>query len=220
MKPVLAIAGCGVRLEVGLYGSPSERSHVALAGPRPRSEYVVAAVDLLMRSAGLELPDLDAVVATRGPGSFTGVRVALATAQGIALAGSLPSAGFPSLLVQAARAADRRCLAVQPARRGQVYAQAFAREIEMPTATSEPSVLELEELRTSALPVVAPPGLELPDGTPLAQVVIDTSAALVVLFRAGADGPQHRLTPLYLEPPAATPPAPRMAPWQRSPTAS
>lgn len=220
MKPLLALAGCGARLEVGLYGEPGLASCVVLGGSTPRSEYVVAAVDLLLRAAAIPATELEAVVASRGPGSFTGVRVALATAQGIALASSIPSAGFSSLLVQAARVARGPCLAVQPARRGFAYAQPFEPAAPVPVPSGAAQVVDIGSLRHSALPVIAPGGLDLAPGTPLAPVAMTATEALAGLFRASTEGIRDGLTPLYLEPPAITPPAPRTVAWLRSPTAS
>src|SRR5438105_1983662 len=58
---------------------------------------VLAAADELMREAGLEPSGIDAVVVGTGPGSFTGVRMGLATARGLALALDVPVAGVSTL---------------------------------------------------------------------------------------------------------------------------
>ena len=180
----------------------------------------MAAVDLLLRAAGLERSQIEGVVATRGPGSFTGVRVALATASGLALALHIPARGYSSLLAQAARSELGDVLAVQPARRGFVYAQPFIRRGGRPVALSEPEVLPLASLAEASLPVVAPVGLTLPSAARLAPTVRGTAEALLELAATAEAGEDAPLVPLYLEPPPATPPARTVTPWPPSPKAS
>ncbi|MBZ5588158.1 MAG: tRNA (adenosine(37)-N6)-threonylcarbamoyltransferase complex dimerization subunit type 1 TsaB [Acidobacteriia bacterium] len=206
MRTALAIAACGPRLEVALGTGAGATGIVALAGSTPRSELVMAAVDLLLRAAGLERGALEGVVASRGPGSFTGVRVALASAQGISMALGIPAHGFSSLVAQAARTDIQECLAVQPARRGFAYIQSFSRHGGRAEATEEPRIAALETLVKAGLPVVAPAGLELPPGTPLARAAITTAEALLTLLATEEEPDPSTLIPIYLEPAPATPP--------------
>lgn len=55
------------------------------------------AVDKALFNAGLDVSDLGAVAAATGPGSFTGLRIGLALAKGIAMAASIPLVGIPTL---------------------------------------------------------------------------------------------------------------------------
>ena len=59
---------------------------VALEGKDSRNEKLLPAVDWLLRESGVERSAIDLFAVTRGPGSFTGVRIGLATVQGMALA--------------------------------------------------------------------------------------------------------------------------------------
>ncbi|MFQ6101060.1 MAG: tRNA (adenosine(37)-N6)-threonylcarbamoyltransferase complex dimerization subunit type 1 TsaB [Anaerolineae bacterium] len=85
-------------------------------------------VELLPRLAaaleqwGLGVEELSGVAVTRGPGSFTGLRVGMAVAKGLALARGLPLIGVPTLdVVAAAQGRDRRPLcAVLRAGRGRI----------------------------------------------------------------------------------------------------
>ncbi len=217
----LAIVGCGPRLEVGLeVGGVGAPGLVGLIGPTPRSDLVMAAIDLLLRGAGIERDAVTGVASTRGPGSFTGIRVALATAQGLAMALGARAHGFSSLEAQAARTTGSGCLAVQPARRGHVYAQSFARDGANLRATDEPRVIEILELAGAALPVVAPSGLELPPGTPLAVTDRTVVEALLGLFAREARPDPDTLAPIYLEQPPAMPVQPKVTPWPLSPQGS
>jgi tRNA threonylcarbamoyladenosine biosynthesis protein TsaB len=53
----------------------------------------------LLEKHGLRFQDLDCLVTTTGPGSFTGIRVALATVQGLSLAADIPALGLPTFEV-------------------------------------------------------------------------------------------------------------------------
>jgi tRNA threonylcarbamoyladenosine biosynthesis protein TsaB len=221
VKTVLAIVGCGPRLEVALAapGMPAP-ALVALAGPTPRSDLIVAAIDLLLRSAGLDRDAIEAVVATRGPGSFTGIRVALATALGLAHARGIPAHGFSSLLVQAARTSVRPCLAVQPARRGHAYVQLFEAGGAPASAADGPAIVALADLASTTVPVVAPAGLVLPPETPVAPTSISAAEALLDLARSHSPLDADTLVPVYHEPAQAEVQAPLQSPWQRSHRAS
>ena len=76
-------------------------------------------LDALLRQASARTADVDALAVGIGPGSFTGVRVGLATARGLALALAVPAAGVSTLDALAAGAPG--ALPVVDARRGEVF---------------------------------------------------------------------------------------------------
>jgi tRNA threonylcarbamoyladenosine biosynthesis protein TsaB len=91
------------------------------------SERLLAAVDRLLGDAGWAPHDLDGLAVAVGPGSFTGLRIGLATAKGLALALSLPVAAVPTLDAMAA-ALPYASLPVCPvldARKGEVYTSLY-----------------------------------------------------------------------------------------------
>jgi tRNA threonylcarbamoyladenosine biosynthesis protein TsaB len=96
-----------------------------------QAEVLLPLVDEAMRAAGLAVSALDVIAVTTGPGSFTGIRVGLAAARGIALAARLPLIGVSSFEAVAARsakivAADRVLLVALESRRADLYVQLFA----------------------------------------------------------------------------------------------
>src|SRR5437588_604667 len=75
--PILSVA---LVLDDALLGA------VALEGRSSRNEKLLPAIDWLLTEAAIERASVDLFAVTRGPGSFTGVRIGLATMQGLALA--------------------------------------------------------------------------------------------------------------------------------------
>lgn len=96
---------------------------------RGHAEALLPMIETVMAEAALGFSDLDMLAVTVGPGTFTGLRVGLAAARGIALARKLPLVGVTTLEAIAepvAAEADETILASFDARREEVYMQAFA----------------------------------------------------------------------------------------------
>lgn len=87
------------------------------------SERLMAVVDRLLQDSGWEVKDLEGVAVSIGPGSFTGLRVGVATAKGLALALGVPIAAVPTLDALAATLpfAEAPVCPLLDARRGEVY---------------------------------------------------------------------------------------------------
>lgn len=103
-----------------------------IASPREQTAVLLPSIRSLCAAAGLRLADVDAIAFGRGPGSFTGLRVAAAVTQGLALAHGTPVVGVSSLAVLAQRGhrehGAERVLVVTDARMGEVYWAEYAIE--------------------------------------------------------------------------------------------
>ncbi|HTT47024.1 MAG TPA: tRNA (adenosine(37)-N6)-threonylcarbamoyltransferase complex dimerization subunit type 1 TsaB [Pseudolabrys sp.] len=108
---------------------PAAAVHESLPMQRGHAEALMPLIARVMDRAGFDFEALDRIAVTTGPGSFTGLRVGLAAARGIALAAGKPAIGLTTLAAYAAPlvAADatRPVVAVIDARHDQVYVQVF-----------------------------------------------------------------------------------------------
>ena len=108
-----------------------ETDHVLAAQSLPKggnhARALLPLIDSALHAAGIGLRDLDLVAVSIGPGSFTGLRIALSAAKGLALATGLPIVGVPTLEAYAATAGPRPGLVcpVLDARKGEIYAAAY-----------------------------------------------------------------------------------------------
>lgn len=114
--PVVAVA-CGVRV---IAKSPMREQ-------RGHSLMLLAEIDETLREAGVSLAEIELFAVAVGPGSFTGLRAALATVKAFASVQPRPVAAIPTLHAVAASAgASAQTVAAIPAGRGEVFAQMLA----------------------------------------------------------------------------------------------
>ena len=136
---------CSVAL--WLDGEVRERFEMA---PRRHAELALPWADALLAEAGVAKSQLDAIAVGRGPGAFTGVRLGVALAQGIALALDRPAVPVSTLAALAAPVAGDRILAAIDARMGEVYLGAFLRDDGLlvglqPEAVGKPEAITVPE---------------------------------------------------------------------------
>ena len=89
--------------------------------PRGHSNLVLTMTEDVLLEAGISRHDLDGIAFDSGPGSFTGIRIGLGVAQGLALALDLPLLGVSSLMALAEGSGVNAVLPAIDARMGEVY---------------------------------------------------------------------------------------------------
>lgn len=115
---------------------------------RPHSETLLPLVRELMAGSEIGFTQLDAIAFGAGPGAFTGLRVACAVAQGLAVAADLPVAPVCGLQAMAATVGEYRVFSLLDARMSEVYAATYERHADDPQLLGEirlglPATLEL-----------------------------------------------------------------------------
>lgn len=117
-----------------------------------QSECILPMVDSLLAEAGMAIQQLDAIAFGRGPGSFTGLRIGVGVAQGLAFGAGLPVVPVSSLAALAQGVDAPRVLAAFDARMRQVYWGVYSRGRQ-----------EVMELQGSEI-VISPASVPMPEG--------------------------------------------------------
>jgi tRNA threonylcarbamoyladenosine biosynthesis protein TsaB len=115
-----------------------------------QSSSLLSDINTAVEYAGLTLQDVDLFACTSGPGSFTGLRIGIATLKGLAATLDRPCAGIPTLEAIAHSAGvSNATVALLPAGRGELFAQMFSvsqnqtvTEIDSPAHLSPPRLIE------------------------------------------------------------------------------
>lgn len=127
---ILALDAATEACSAALYddGETSERFELA---PREHAHLLLPMAQALLADAGWRLADLDAFAFGRGPGAFTGLRIAAGLVQGLALGAGLPVLRISNLATLAARTMARhgaqKVLVVNDARMDELYCGAYER---------------------------------------------------------------------------------------------
>ena len=191
---------------------------------RGQSERLMPMVREVLSEAGADFPDLDLLAVTTGPGAFTGLRIGLAAARGMALAGDLACFGVTTLDAVAAGVSETErqkanVLVVLDSKRAEVYAQAFRSDLRplseaqaiMPadlaalTANGEGDANRvlvagdgagqvIQALKDKGIEAVLSTAPGVPDAATVAAIAAE---------RWSPDQPAEPLRPLYLRPPDA-----------------
>ena len=205
---VLALDTCLGACSVAVIDGERTLASATEAMTRGHQERLAPMTGEVMIAAGLAFSDLDRIGVTVGPGSFTGLRVGLAFAKGLALALDLPCIGVGCLEALTGSVGEAgACVAVIDAGRGNVYLQQFdgGRPI------SEPDVMTLaiaaaqlvEAHNLGEMTLVGPIAslLTAISGAGRQVVLISPDPATVAALAARAPITPPR--PLYLRPPDA-----------------
>lgn len=223
MVSILGIDTSAAACSAALWRDGTVMAAARQAMARGHAEALMPMVERVLASAGLGYRDLAAVAVVAGPGAFTGLRIGLAAARGIALAAGIPAVGVSAFAaiaagIPAASRAGRAVAIAIDTKRGDVYLQCFDARLEPVAAGRVVAMADIE----AALP--AGPVYVAGDGTPLLRPVLAEAgrdavfdsdpappdagvvAALGAAQLAAAHGARMPSPePIYLRAPEATP---------------
>lgn len=165
-----------------------------------QSARLMPLVEEALKRAKIRYEDLTLVATTVGPGSFTGIRIGLASARAIAFAAKLPCLGFTTLEVMAHANAEEHTLSIINAGKGEVFFQYFGAE------KTEPAIGALEEILKRYPNASIASSLPLPEAFPLSHITHPRADALVELAALYPERAREP-SPFYIRPPDAKPQA-------------
>jgi tRNA threonylcarbamoyladenosine biosynthesis protein TsaB len=160
-----------------------------------QAERLMPLLEEVLAEAGLQWLDLMAIAVGTGPGNFTGVRIAVAAARGLALGLGIPAVDV-TRLEALAYGLPRPLTVIEDARRGEVYVQAFTATDAGPAGLFPMTAVSVTGPVTgsAAGPDALPPAL------PIAEAIARIGAIRAVT-------PQPRPAPFYLRGADAAPPS-------------
>ena len=209
-----AMAACSAAVVSFEGGQPRILAARHEARTRGHAEVLAPMISEVMEAADVPFGELDRVGVTVGPGTFTGVRVGVATARGIAVARGVPVVGLSTLKAVAAGAAklgaqpDRAIASVFDASRGEVYVQCFSATLEALTEAQALSYEDAWRAIEAHQPILVGSGAALLPGTREGTRMPDQpSAEVIAALAAGEAIPEEAVEPLYLRAPDAKLPA-------------
>lgn len=117
----VSVNGCSVAI---LDTETSVLSQNRMETDRGQAEFLIPMIETIVTEAALQMSNIDCIAVTRGPGSFTGVRIGLATAKTLGLALNIPVMGVSTLdVIARAHADSAETLFLIDTKRGDFYGQ-------------------------------------------------------------------------------------------------
>jgi tRNA threonylcarbamoyladenosine biosynthesis protein TsaB len=211
-RPILALDAAGAACSAAVWRGDGLAAHRRQAMARGHAEALMPLVLEVLRAATLDFADLGLVAVGVGPGSFTGIRIALAAARGIGLAAGLPVVGADSFSAVAAAVfaherAGRSLLVAIDSKRQEIFGQYYDPALAPLGAPVVASPEALLARRPAGPLLVAGDAADLlPEAPQFARASgpgLPDAAAIAALAAAGQAHLPPR--PLYLRAPDVTP---------------
>lgn len=201
---VLAIDTAGIDCSAAVFDSSAGRllSAVSEEIGKGHAERLMAVIDQALDEAQVDLHAVGRIAVVIGPGSFTGIRVGVAAARGLALSLGIDCVGVSTLETlgashRATSGSDKPVLVAMDAKREEIYAQAFAVD---GAALNEPAALSAEDVDNLVKSLSAEP-----TGSWISKAGDRFDIGTVARIGAAKDAAGARPKPLYLRGPDAKP---------------
>lgn len=217
---ILAIDTSSDVAGVAIAGAEAVLGEIVWTGRASHSSLLMPSIERLLSAGGVPVSRVDSIAVASGPGSFSGLRVGISAAKGLAMALDIPLAGVATLDVIAWQVSPlaSSVIAVLSAGRGQVYGARYVGQGSEWRRVTDPEIRSIESLaaeldgallagdaagtvaaavpRSEFVPRVTPPAWNLRRPGFLAELG-------ELYFRSGGPDQRDRLEPLYLRRSAA-----------------
>ncbi|MGD9293796.1 MAG: tRNA (adenosine(37)-N6)-threonylcarbamoyltransferase complex dimerization subunit type 1 TsaB [Roseobacter sp.] len=188
---VLAFDTSAAACDIAVLGGKDVLAHRKEVMAKGQAERLLPLCAEILASVGANVTDLAAIGVGVGPGNFTGIRIAVAAARGLALGLRIPAVGVSTF--DALRLGfDHPCVCTVDARRAQAYVQEYS---DM-SAVGEPGIRPLSTLEAFNLPIIGVGGRQ-------SQYPLSVAIAKIATVRRIE--PSERPAPMYLRPADAAP---------------
>lgn len=167
---ILAIDSSGLAATVALLDGDILTGEFTIHNKKTHSQTLLPMIHEMLRVADVEIQDVDAIAASAGPGSFTGLRIGASTAKGLAQALDIPIVAVPALEGLAFHFAGEQALVcpMMDARRNQTYYGVYDVRSGIPLAIQDQKAASLEEA-AGTINELDRPVIFLGDGVPVFQ---------------------------------------------------
>jgi len=189
---ILAVDTATRSCSVGLIHCSKPIVEIFIATGQTHSKHLPEQIRKVLEISGLRISDIDGFAVTKGPGSFTGLRIGISTIKGLVVAVQKPFVGISSLQTLAMQGAGTRSLIcpLLDARKGEVYSSRYrfdGRQLvqERPESVSDPC---------SAVRGIAEPCLFIGDGAVLYKEMIEMEIGRYARFAPDCQNMIHAVT--------------------------
>ena len=181
---ILGIDSSGLVASAAILSDDTVVSEFTVNNKKTHSQTLLPMIEQVVKMAGIELEELDAIAVAAGPGSFTGLRIGSSTAKGMALALKKPILSIPTLEGLAYRltpVTDELVCPLMDARRNQVYTGIYQNKKEGIEAVRQQEAVAIEEL-IEQVNALERPVVFLGDGVPVQKEVLEANITVPYRF--------------------------------------
>lgn len=207
-QTILAVETCTPICSVALWDGRKMHEHI-IEVERSHSKQILPLCDKVLGEANLTMRDVQAIACTRGPGSFTGLRIGVGVAKGLAFGQDLPIYAVSSLQALAYRVilnhANERVMAVLDARMGELYCGEYENIDGFPQPLGDDYLTDAEHLHVKGRLCAGTGVHEYSDmltakGATLSPILYPTARDVIAVAMQGDIAPisASALTPVYL----------------------
>jgi len=212
-KTILSIETCTNICSVALCNGTNLHESIAEA-PRSHSQLILPMIDDLLTSQQLTMADIDWLACARGPGSFTGLRIGIGVAKGLALGQNIPIIGVSPLAAIAYQTIQlhpgiKRVHAIIDARMQEIYAGEFHNTDGFPELLGDEKLTTIEDIAITTQTLFAGNGVStyrqelLQRGANIADIIHPKASAIIKLAQRAISTQKHcnranNFNPIYL----------------------